>query len=142
MIFRAKGKSISRALTCVLIMVTLKLYLPIKNLLTDYGLFYCFAVLITLSVPLTFNKDICCQKKKNGEDFLPSNWFYLPETSDKKLAQVQYLYTQKSIEKHDIPTIVIWLNCTPCSMFSIFLPSKIKEYDKIVTFSNKQKKDI
>ena len=85
-------------------MVTLKLFLPLKNLITEYGVFFCFAVLITLSVPLTFNKDLCCQKKTN---LLPSNWLYLPETSDKNLEQVQYLFTQKSIDKQNACTNVI-----------------------------------
>ena len=79
-----------------------------KNLMTDYGVFYCFAFLITLLVPLTIGKDIICQKKSNGEDMLPSNWFFLPETSDKKLEQVQYLYTQKSIQ-NDSSANVNWL---------------------------------
>ena len=78
-----------------------------RNLLTDYGVFYCFAVFITLSVPLTFYKDICCLKKTKREDFLPSNWFYLPETSDQKLEQVQYLYKQNSTYKHELSTNVI-----------------------------------
>ena len=105
-LFRAKGKSISRALTCVLIMVTVKLYLPMKYLIMDYGVFFCFSVLITLSVPLTFNKDLNCQKKT--DDLLPSNWFYLPETSDKNLEQVHYLYTDKSTDKQDAFTNDIW----------------------------------
>ena len=75
-----------------------------KSLITDYGVFYCFAGLIIMAVPLTLNKDIWCQKKKNGENVQPSNWFYLPETSDKKLEQVQYLYKQESIDKHDALT--------------------------------------
>ena len=76
-----------------------------KYLIMDYGVFFCFAVLITLSVPLTFNKDLNCQKKT--VDLLPSNWFYLPETSDRNLEQVQYIYTEKSTVKQDASTDVI-----------------------------------
>ena len=75
-----------------------------KTLITDYGVFYCFAGLIVITVPLTLNKDIGCQKRKNGENLQRSNWFYLPETSDKKLEQIQYLYKQESIDKHDAST--------------------------------------
>jgi len=93
---RAKGKSISRAITCVMLLSTLKLYLPMKNVMMDYGVFFMNAGIIILSVPLTYFKDVCGK----GDDILSSNWFYIPETRDVKLEHIQYLYTQKSTESN------------------------------------------
>ena len=89
---RAKGKSISRAITCILIMVTLKLHLPLKNTITDYGVFYFFAGVMLLSVPLVYCKNLF----KNQENQKQStNWFYMPETKDIPLEDIQYLFSKK-----------------------------------------------
>ena len=89
---RAKGKSISRAITCVFFMVTLKLYLPLKNAISDFGVFYLFAGVILVSVPLICFKSIC---KNQDDQNQASNWFYMPETKDVPLEDIQYLYIKK-----------------------------------------------
>ena len=86
---RAKGKSISRTITCFLFMVTLKLYLPLKNAISDFGVFYLLAGLILVSVPLICFKSIC---ENQDDQKQSSNWFYMPETKDIPLEEIQYLY--------------------------------------------------
>ena len=90
---RARGKSISRAITCVLIMVTLKLYLPLKNTISDYGVFYLFAGVILVLVPLMFFKNL--SKNEDVEQKQSTNWFYMPETKNIPLEDIQYLYITK-----------------------------------------------
>lgn len=94
---RAKGKSISRAISCVLMMVTLKLFVPLKNSITEYGVFFLFSGVILLSIPILFFKHFS-SKNRNVEH--PTNWLYLPETKDVVLEDVRYLYTQKSIDPY------------------------------------------
>ena len=90
---RAKGKAMSRAITCILILLTLKFYLPLKNAITDYGVFYLYAGVILCSLPLVYFKNLC--KKDDHEE--ASNWFYMPETKGISLDEVRYFYTQRSV---------------------------------------------
>ena len=77
---RAKGKSISRAITCISIAIELKLYPIVSSALTDYGTFYLYSFLIAISLPLIEGV----------------GWFYLPETKDILLEQIQELYKPNS----------------------------------------------
>ena len=90
---RAKGKSISRAITCVLFMITLKLYLPLKNTITEYGVFFFFAGVTMMSVPLIYFKSLC---KNQDDPTQSSNWFYMPETKDIPLEDIQYLFIKRT----------------------------------------------
>ena len=87
---RAKGKSISRAVSCVLMMTILKLFSPMKEVLSDYGVFFLFSGVVAISTPMIYFKG-----PKRGEN-QTSNWFYLPETKDVNLENVRYLFTQRS----------------------------------------------
>ena len=89
---RAKGKSISRAVSCILMMTILKLFSPMREVLSDYGVFFLFSGVVAISTPLIYFKGPKC-----GEN-IPSNWFYLPETKDVNLENVRYLFTQRSVQ--------------------------------------------
>ena len=95
---RANGKAISRAITCILIFLTLKVYLPLKNAITDYGVFYLHAGVILFSLPLVYFKSFC--KKDDREE--ASNWFYMPETKGISLEEIRYFYTQRSVTSLEI----------------------------------------
>ena len=95
---RANGKAISRAITCILIFLTLKVYLPLKNAITDYGVFYLYAGVILFSLPLVYFKSFC--KKDDREE--ASNWFYMPETKGISLEEIRYFYTQRSVTSLEI----------------------------------------
>ena len=90
---RAKGKSISRAITCILIMITLKLYLPLKNAITEYGVFFFFAGVTMMLVPLIYFKSLF---KNQDNEKQSSNWFYLPETKNIPLEDIQYLFIKRT----------------------------------------------
>ena len=76
---RAKGKSISRAISCVLMMITLKLYAPLKNSITEYGVFYMFSGMVLVSIPTIYFKHLASKNKRVEQ---PTNWLYLPETKE------------------------------------------------------------
>ena len=97
---RAKGKAMSRAITCILILLTLKFYLPLKNAITDYGVFYLYAGVILCSLPLVYFKNLC----KNDDHEEASNWYYMPETKGISLNEVRYFYTQRSVMSQDKTT--------------------------------------
>ena len=97
---RAKGKAMSRAITCILILLTLKFYLPLKNAITDYGVFYLFAGVILASLPLVYFKNL--SNKDDHEE--ASNWFYMPETKGISLDEVRYFYTQRSVMSQEKTT--------------------------------------
>ena len=97
---RAKGKAMSRAITCILILLTLKFYLPLKNAITDYGVFYLFAGVILASLPLVYFKNLI--NKDDHEE--ASNWFYMPETKGISLDEVRYFYTQRSVMSQEKTT--------------------------------------
>lgn len=90
---RAKGKAMSRAITCILIFLTLQCYLPLKNAITEYGVFYLYAGVILFSMPLVYFKDFC----ENNSQAEASNWFYMPETKGISLDEVRYFFTQRSV---------------------------------------------
>ena len=83
---RAKGKSISRAITSILLLIFLKLFSPLKNAITEYGLFYLFGGVMALLTPLTYFKG---PRRADDE---PSNWFYMPETKDVPLEDIRYQF--------------------------------------------------
>ena len=92
---RAKGKSISRAITSILLLIFLKLYSPLKNAITEYGLFYLFAGVMALLTPLIYFKG------PRRADDKPSNWFYMPETKDVPLEDIRYLFTLSVRRRND-----------------------------------------
>lgn len=96
---RAKGKAISRAITGILILLTLKSYLPLKNAITDYGVFYLYAGVILCSMTLAYFKNIC-KNDLEDNDGKASNWFYMPETKGISLEEVRYFYTQRSVQEN------------------------------------------
>ena len=68
-------------------LIFLKLFSPLKNAITEYGLFYLFGGVIALLTPLTYFKG---PRRANDK---PSNWFYMPETKDVPLEDIRYLFT-------------------------------------------------
>ena len=91
--FRAKGKSLSRAITCLFIMLSLKLYLPLKDYLSDCGVFFFYSCIIILSVPPLYFENICII----GNFRRLSNWFYMPETKGVSLRDIEHFFnTSKS----------------------------------------------
>ena len=72
-------------------MIILKLFSPMSDVLTDHGVFFLFSGIVALSTPMTYFKG------PERTDNKPSNWFYLPETKDVNLENIRYFFTQRSL---------------------------------------------
>ena len=84
-------------------LIFLKLFSPLKNAITEYGLFYLFGGVIALLTPLTYFKG----PLRAGDK--PSNWFYMPETKDVPLEDIRYLFTLSVRRRNDAPRqISVW----------------------------------
>ena len=75
---RANCKGLTRSFSCILLVISLKLFPVLESLITFQGTFYLFAAILALSVPVIF--------------------FTMPETKDLGLEQIQHYFTkQKTI---------------------------------------------
>ena len=75
---RANCKGLTRSFSCILLVLSLKLFPVLESLITFQGTFYLFAAILALSVPVIF--------------------FTMPETKDLGLEQIQHYFTkQKTI---------------------------------------------